>query len=116
MDIVILVVCMMTITGLLDRLVYEALKMRINKMNSALEALKAQVAAIDARDDQIVQLVGELRGQVSTLTDLLASRPQDTELQELADTLAGTVGKLDGVLAPPPPAADAPQPADPSAG
>jgi outer membrane murein-binding lipoprotein Lpp len=73
----------------------------IQEMNAALEALKAQVAAIDERDDQIVALVGELKAQVADLqTQVGALGP---EIQAAADKLAESVGKFDGILNPPTP-------------
>ncbi len=72
-------------------------------MTEALDALNARIAELDARDDQIVALVSDLRVQVAALQDQLANTPDlSAELQAAADKLGLTVAKFDSVLAPTP--------------
>lgn len=104
-DMLVIVGVILGITAVMDWCNHTILKQRIQAMSTAFDALKAQVEAIDARDDQIVALVDDLTKQVQALADMLATRPADAELQALADTLADTVSKFDAVLTPPPPPA-----------
>lgn len=76
----------------------------VKVVTTALENLKAQVDAIDARDDQIVIVVDELRVEVAALKAALAnSQSQDAELNALAVRLSESVAKFDNLLPQPEP-------------
>lgn len=70
----------------------------IKKMSTALEALKAAVAAMDEKDDAIVTLVTDLKTQVEALQ--AAAAQLDPEIQAAADKLAESLGKFDTILNP----------------
>ena len=67
-------------------------------MSAALDALRQRIAELDERDDQIVDLVNDLKSQVAALQEQVSGA--DTEIQATADQIVETIGKLDGALSP----------------